>query len=183
MSCQLLTPKLLPLSREAEQIFIAFYNEVGQIIYDASPRVAAQWSKLIGGSARLAFIGQLAHDPRATQISGEIMTYAVALARWFGQEAERIYAQLAETPKQRARREVIEFIERRGGAVTDRDVYTNYSALKNNKPGTERELTALVKAGLGSWEPVPTTKRAADQHANSNCVEHLHLHNQRILLA
>jgi hypothetical protein len=43
--------------------------------------------------------------------------------------------------------------------VTNRDVYTNYSALKNNKPGTERELTALVKAGLGSWEPVPTTEK------------------------
>ena len=35
----------------------------------------------------------------------------------------------------------------------------SFTRLKNNKLGTERELTALVKAGLGKWEPVPTTER------------------------
>jgi hypothetical protein len=128
-----LTPKLLPLSPEAEKIFTTFYDEVGQIMYDAAPRVAAQWSKLIGGSARLALVGQLAHDPNAKEISGEIMKHAVALARWFGREAERIFSQLAETPEQREQRDFVEFIERRGRTVTVRDVITYYRPLRNNR--------------------------------------------------
>jgi hypothetical protein len=147
-----LTPKLLPLSPEAERIFTAFYDEVGQIMYDAAPRLAAQWSKLIGGSARLALVGQLAHDPNAKEISGEMMKHAVALARWFGREAERIFSQLAETPEQREQRDFVEFIERRGRTVTVRDVITYYRPLRNNRDEAERRLNALVRAGYGEWK-------------------------------
>jgi hypothetical protein len=87
------------------------------------------------------------------------MKAACDLAGWFGREGVRIYASLAETPEQRERRELIEFVERRGGGVYERDVMQSFTRLKNNKPRTERELTALVKAGQGKWEPVPTTER------------------------
>ena len=82
------------------------------------------------------------------------MQAACDLAGWFGNEALRIYASLGETQEQRERRELIEFIERRGGAVYERDVMQSFTRLKNNKAGTERELTALVKAGLGICSPV-----------------------------
>jgi hypothetical protein len=68
-----LMPTLLPLSPKAEQVFVEFYDEIGQIIYEADPRTAGQWSKLIGYAARFALIGELAHDPGAKEISAEIM--------------------------------------------------------------------------------------------------------------
>jgi hypothetical protein len=144
----LLMPQLIPLSPEAERIFIEFYNEVGGIIHQSAPRDAAQWSKLIGYSARLALVGQLAHDPDAKEITGEIMKHACALARWFGTEAMRIYAMLAETPEQRGTRMLVEFIKSHGGEVTVRDVYTYYRPLKNKRDEAERRLNALVKEGL-----------------------------------
>jgi hypothetical protein len=61
---------------------------------------------------------------------------------------------LAETRQQRELRELIEFIERRCGTVYERDVMQSFARLKNDKPGTERELSAVVKAGIGKWEPV-----------------------------
>jgi hypothetical protein len=87
-------------------------------------------------------------------LTGEVMRAASELARWFGNEATRIYAELAETQEQRKQRELIEFIERRGGTVTEREVMQSFTRLKNDKLGTEREWTALVKAGRGKWEPV-----------------------------
>jgi hypothetical protein len=154
-----LMPTLLPLSPKAEQVFVEFYDEIGQIIYEADPRTAGQWSKLIGYAARFALIGELAHDPDAGEISAEIMRKACELARWFGNEAVRIYSQLVETREQRERRELIEFIERRGGTVTVRDVITFYWPLKNQTERADEMLNALVKAGRGKWEPVLTTEK------------------------
>ena len=79
--------------------------------------------------------------------------------RWSGREAIRTYASLAETPEQSATRELYEFIERRGGAVYEREVMQSFTRLKNDKDGTERALAALVKAGRGTWEPIGTTEK------------------------
>ena len=48
--------------------------------------------------------------PEGKEISGDVMRAACDLARWFGNEAERIYALMAETPEQREQRKLIEFI-------------------------------------------------------------------------
>jgi hypothetical protein len=131
-------PKLLPLDRDAKAVFVDFYNEC----------------KLTGYAARLALVGQLARSPQVGVVTGDVMQAACELARWFGNEAVRIYAELAETQEQREQRELREFIERRGGAVYEREVMQSFTRLKNDKLETERELTALVKAGQGEWEPV-----------------------------
>jgi Protein of unknown function (DUF3987) len=147
-------PKLLPLDRDAKAVYVAYYNEVGVAAIEADEREEAASCKLTGYAARLALVGQLARDPNATILTGEVMRAACDLARWFGNEATRIYAELAETREQREQRELIEFIERRGGAVYEREVMQSFARLKNDKPGAEQELTALVKAGRGKWEPV-----------------------------
>jgi hypothetical protein len=82
------------------------------------------------------------------------MRAACDLARWFGNEAERIYAQLAETREQREQRELCEFIQRRGRTVTVREVTQSFRPLKNNRDEAERQLYALVRAGLGVWKEV-----------------------------
>jgi len=145
-------PVLLGLDADAQRIFADFYNECSRRAFEPDPRTAAQWAKLSGYAARLALVGQLAHDPGAKQITGDIMRAACELARWFGNEAERIFASLGETPAQRDRRTLLEFIERRGGEVTVRDVITYYWRLKNQREKAEFELNMLVKAGAGKWE-------------------------------
>ena len=144
-------PVLLGLSPEAKKIFVAFHNECARRAFEADIRKKAQWSKLSEYSARLALVGQVLRDSTAKKISGEVMQAAVDLARWFGNETERIFALMAETPEQREQRELIEFIARRGGGVTERDVYTNYSPLKNKPIETKAALEKQVKAGRGEW--------------------------------
>jgi len=151
-------PVLLGLTAEAKKIFVDFYNECARSAFEADIRKAAQWSKLSAYSARLALVGQLMCDPDAKEISGDVMRAACELARWFGNEAERIYALIAETPEQRERRRLIEFIQSRGGIVSVRDLVTYYRAIKNlGAGGTEKAtgmLNGLVQNGYGKWEEI-----------------------------
>jgi hypothetical protein len=135
-------------------VFVDFYNECGAVSVEAGEHEEAAWCKLTGYAARLGLVGQLARNPQAEVVTGDTMQAACDLAGWFGNEAVRIYANLAETREQREQRELCKFIERRGGAVYEREVMQSFTRLKNDKVGTERELIALVKAGLGEWEPV-----------------------------
>jgi putative DNA primase/helicase len=152
-------PALLGLAPEAKKTFIGFADECARRAFEANPREAAQWSKLASYSARLALVGQLMRDPDAEQISPEIMRAACDLARWFGLEAERIYALIGETDAQRDQRKLVEFIRARGGIVTERDVYSNYNRLKNKSEETTAWLEQLVRSSFGCWEPVPTTAK------------------------
>jgi hypothetical protein len=94
-------------------------------------------------------------DPKTREISGNVMQAACDLARWFGLEAERIYALIGETDTQRDRRKLIEFIQHRGGEVTEKDIYNNYRALKNKAKETTAWLEQLVRESLGKWNPIP----------------------------
>jgi len=152
-------PKLLRTDADAKAEFIRYYNDCGDAAAESDEREEAAWSKLSGYAARLALIGQLARDPLSETITGEVMQAACDLARWFGAEAVRIYATMSETPQQAELRRLDEFIERRGGAVTIRNVMQCYAPLKNKKEETEAKLEALVKAGSGKWESVAATAK------------------------
>jgi len=147
-------PKLLHLSDGAKAVFVEYYNECGAASMQHDEREEAAWNKLGGYAARLALVGQLARDPHAEVITGETMQTACDLARWFGNEAMRIYANLAETGGQREQRKLIEFIESRGGGVSVRDTITYYRPLKNQTKRATEALDALVEVGIGKWEEV-----------------------------
>ncbi len=66
---------------------------------------------------------------------------------------------MSETEGQAETRRLVEFINRRGGAVTVRDVVTYYRPLKNQTKLAETALAALHEAGHGAWEPMPSTAR------------------------
>jgi 5S rRNA maturation endonuclease (ribonuclease M5) len=144
-------PELLGLTPEAKEIFVEFYNECARRAFEADVREAAQWSKLSAYSARLALVGQLMRDPDAEIVTADTMQAACDLARWFGNEAERIYALIAETPEQRADRKLVGFIERNGGTVRVRDLMQSYRPLKNKREEAETTLNRLVAAGHGEW--------------------------------
>ena len=146
------TPRLLSLDGDAKTVFVDFYDECGAATLEAGEHEEAAWCKLTGYGARLALVGQLAHDHNAKVVTGKVMQASCELARWCGKEAVRIYAELAETREQREQRELIEFIKRRGEAATVRDVITYYWPLRNQRDEAESRLKVLVRKGLGKWE-------------------------------
>jgi hypothetical protein len=147
-------PKLLHLDKDARTEYVRYYNECGASAVQADEHEEAAWHKLSGYAARLALVGQLASDPHAELVTGDTMRDACNLARWFGAEAVRIYASLAETQEQREQHKLIEFIESRSGSVTVRDVMQSYWLLKNKREETETALTRLVAAGRAEWREV-----------------------------
>ena len=81
------------------------------------------------------------------------MARAIALTEWFKAEARRVYSLLAECETDRGRRELVEWIEQRGGRITARDLQhgrREYATADD----AEAALNDLVAAGLGSWSPV-----------------------------
>jgi hypothetical protein len=146
------SPKLLQPSEDAKTVFIEYYNECGAASAQYDEREEAAWNKLSGYAARLALVGQLARDPHAEIVTGEVMQAACDLARWFGNEAVRIYATLRETKEQREQRKLVEFIQSRGGVVTARDLMQSFRPLKNERDNAETALNALASAGIGKWE-------------------------------
>jgi hypothetical protein len=144
-------PVLLTLEPDAREAFICYYNECGAAAVQGNEHTEAAWNKLSGYAARLALIGQLAANPNATAVTGEVMRAACDLARWFGAEAMRIYASMAETAEQRETRKLVEFIQSRGGLVRVRDVTHFYWPFRNQPDKAEQALNALVKKRLGTW--------------------------------
>ncbi|MBL8761336.1 MAG: hypothetical protein JNL50_08550, partial [Phycisphaerae bacterium] len=76
----------------------------------------------------------------------------VVLARWFGDEARRVYAILSESDDDRETRRLVEWIERKGGTVTARDLTHGVRAYRGDPDAAERALSALAEAGIGHWE-------------------------------
>ena len=148
-------PELLGLDKDAQAVYVPFYNECGEWAIAGDEKEEAAWNKLGGYAARFALVGQVARNPDATTVTGNVMAAACDLARWSGKESSRIYAALAETPQQREQRELIEFIKRRGGTVSERDLATYHRPIKNiGAGGTEKAtemLDGLVRAGCGEW--------------------------------
>ena len=86
------------------------------------------------------------------------MRAGIILANWFKHEARRVYAMLDQTDAERDRSRLIDWIKRRGGSVTVRDVQMGCRWLQ--EPGAaEAALNALVDKGHGTWHDVPTTAK------------------------
>jgi len=49
----------------------------------------------------------------------------------------------------------VDWINRRGGAVTARQLSHGLRRFRGDSDGAEAMLVALVEAGYGEWEPVP----------------------------
>jgi len=121
---------------------------------------------LEGYAARLALIvhyARWAADDDSLQhpdqIDADSMRRAVILAEWFKSEARRVYGVLAETDEQRERRQLAEWIARKGGQVTARELQQGPRQYRGSTDAAEAALQELAKAGLGTWQDLPTTDK------------------------
>jgi hypothetical protein len=157
-------PVYVGMTADAKRLWVPYYNAHNVEQVDLSGELSAAWSKLEGYAARLALIihyARWAADEASLQhpdrIDADSMRRAVTLAEWFKQEARRVYGVLGETDEQRERRQLVEWIARKGGAVTIRELQQGRRGYKADT--AEAALVALVKAGYGTWQDVPTTAK------------------------
>jgi hypothetical protein len=152
-------PRLVTLTDDARRAWVTFYNEHAGEQVNLSGDEAAAWSKLEGYAARLALVVHLTRwaagdttlrDP--ARVDEASIAAGVVLARWFGDEARRVYSILSESDEDRATRGLVEWIERKGGTVTARDLTHGVRAYRGDPDAAEGALSALVKAGIGRWE-------------------------------
>lgn len=151
-------PVSLDLDGEARQAWIDFYNTFGTEQADADGERAAALSKLEGYAARFALLHHICErigaglDERVS-IGAESIAAGIKLARWFANEAERIYAMFGETEKQRETRRLIEWIMGRGGEATVRNVQDNLRSRYPTAEAARAALDELAAAGIGEWVP------------------------------
>jgi hypothetical protein len=152
-------PRLVRLADDGKRAWVTFYNEHATEQAELSGDLSAAWSKLEGYAARLALVVHLtrwaAGDATlrdASRVDEASIAAGVVLARWFGDEARRVYAILSESDDDRETRRLVEWIERKGGTVTARDLTHGVRAYRGDPDAAERALSALVEAGIGRWE-------------------------------
>jgi hypothetical protein len=158
-------PVLVRLSADAKAAWKAYYNSHAIEQADLTGDMAAAWSKLEEYAARLALVVHFtrwaANDPNLTKpdiMDVASMSVGIILAKWFKHEARRVYAMLDETDAERDQRRLVDWISRKGGTVTPREVQQGCRWLKESG-AAEAALEELVKAGRGTWPQVPTTAK------------------------
>ena len=150
-------PRLVTLADDGKRAWVTFYNEHATEQAELSGDLAATWSKLEGYAARLALVVHLtrwaAHDPTLrdpARVDEASIAAGVVLARWFGEEARRVYAVLAESEGDRETRRMVELIRRKGGELSGREL-VQASRRFSMVAEAEAALSGLVEAGKGSW--------------------------------
>lgn len=157
-------PRLLWLTPDAMELWIAFHNEHSAEQAELHGDLSAAWAKLTGYAARLSLVCQLASWASGdnsfelpTKVGVEAILSGITLANWFSNETKRIYAVLEETDEEREIRKLVEYIQRRGGAITERDLSRGPRRYKTVPALAEQDLQYLVGCGAGKWQTLPTS--------------------------
>jgi hypothetical protein len=158
-------PVLVRLSADAKTSWRTYYDAHAVEQVDLAGDMAAAWSKLEEYAARLAlvihFVRWAANDRDLTKpdiVDAVSMNAGIVLVKWFKHETRGVYAMLDESDAERDRRRLVEWIGRKGGSVTAREVQQGCRWLKE-AGAAEAALEELVKAARGGWRDVPTTAK------------------------
>lgn len=139
---------VVPLSPEAKQLWRVFHDRTAVETNRLSGDLAAAWSKFRDTALRLALILHLA-ESSADVVTLRTMERAILLTEWFKQETRRVYAILADVPRQQAERTedeaLLTWMARRGW-VTQRDIERGVRCFRGAGRATA-VLRRLVKSG------------------------------------
>lgn len=158
-----LAPVRVELSWEAKDAFIAFYNAHGAKIDGAvdsgAGDLAAAFSKLEGYAPRLALVLHLAKwagdsgSAHPARVDLKSMEAGIRLAQWYTGEAERLYAMLGTNEAGELQEKLLDFIRRKGGAVSANEVRKNGpSPFQKKEADADKALARLAKRNLGHFE-------------------------------
>jgi hypothetical protein len=151
-------PAEVTLSPDAKARFVDFVNRHGHELHHLAGPIRAAYSKLEAYAARLALLFHCAgQPPDCYELTAEDVERAVAVVEWGKAEAARVYAMLDESAEEREARELVTFIERRGGSVTARDLQRGPRAFRGSADVADQALAGLAEAGFGVFEDVEPT--------------------------
>ena len=154
-------PVVVGLSRDAKAVWKRYYNDHAEEQTDLSGNLAAAWSKLEEYAARLALVIHFTrwaandaelHHPDVVDV--ESMLAGIELAEWFKTETRRVYSLLAESDADHDQRCLADWIERKGGSVTTREVQQGHRQYRTAQDA-DAALDELAKTGYGGWESTP----------------------------
>lgn len=152
-------PRLVTLAPNGKAAWVRFYNEHNADADQLTGDESAAWSKLEGYAARLALVVHLTRwaagdatlaDP--ARVDEASIAAGVVLARWFGDEARRVYAILSESDDDRETRRLVEWIEHKGGTATVRDLTRGPREYRGDPERAAKALGELVAAGVAVWD-------------------------------
>jgi len=157
-----LGPLDLTLSADAKTLFADFVNRHGQEAMDLAGDLGAAWAKLEGYGARLALVLELVAwaeglegDGRGpTEISAASVRDSLQIVEWAKSETRRIYTMLDESDEEKEAREVLDFVQRRGGRVTAYDLHKGMPKRFPDSDDADLYLRGFVPS-FGHWVEAP----------------------------
>jgi hypothetical protein len=151
-------PVRVPVSEDARPFWEEFYNETEERLGNEEPESALRSpiSKSRNIVLRLALI---LHQIRvasgectADAIDGETMLRVIAVARWYRDEALRVWARFSETEADAEARLAVEWIRTHGGRTTAREMQRCGPKAFRVAEKAKAILDDLVTRGCGVWE-------------------------------
>lgn len=150
-------PRMVVLSPEAKACYQDFFNRHAEELANATGDLAAAFSKLEEIPLRLGLVLHLTRWAAGEPVNPgvvdlESMRRAITLTEWHKHETARINEILERGFEANQQQELIEWIARRGGAVTVRNLYCEGPRrFRGKREDAEAALNELVKAGYGQW--------------------------------
>lgn len=149
-------PHFIPLAPDAKERFIRWHDEHRrETAALLDPDLHAAYAKLKGACIRLALIFQCVRCVTAGEsvrfIDTDSIERAIGITDWLKNESGRVYGLLARDAETRRLKELVSYIERRGGAATARDLMRGGPCYKT-VAAAEAALHELAAAGFGVWE-------------------------------
>lgn len=164
----------IPLTPSGRHAWIDWFEKHAAEGRELGGASSAMWSKLEGYSARLALLVHhvrlASGDPTLESpdaIDALSMRAGATLADWFGHEARRINEARNESAEERQEQELLDFIGKRGGSLTSRELQQSKRAYNSSAEAAEAALDRLTKKGLAHWEPSPAGKAG---HPTRRCI-------------
>ncbi len=158
------TPICIGMTGKAKDIWVDYYNQHAIEQSNLQGDLRAAWSKLEEYPARLALVLHYINrvDPftepdDSTPIDELMMQNAIDLTNWFKHETRRVYAMLGESKEEHESRQLIEWIQSKGGTITARELQQGRREIKTSADA-EKLLASLVTNGYGKWETVFSPK-------------------------
>ena len=147
------------LESEAHHRFVMFSDQFSSRAecLDGGPMESAL-PKLIRYALRLALIHHAVSlaaadvQPWKSGVTEESMIAGIALAEWFANEAERVYAMLGERPEESAVRRLAELVCRKGGSITPRELLRSRGDLYPRRRPLNSPSRGLCPPGGGNGE-------------------------------
>lgn len=158
------TPLVVTLTAEAEVVFGECVDRLNDRRADATGPVKGALSKLRAACGRIALVLHCLRDAEGDlpigdelTIGADTMQAAAELSEWFAGEAERVFAMRGESAEDATTRELVRWIEARGGSVTPRELSRGPRQYRGGDRA-EAALRSLAESRYGRFDSQGTTE-------------------------